>query len=119
MKKLLLLFVFSLNLILLSAQEPVKYDYCEIVGTARFMSNKVNVEIDFGQGSKFFSDNRYKDESGKPVVFNSMIDAMNFMGNQGWEFVQAFAVSTGTNSGAVYHFILKKKSDLNKPALNQ
>lgn len=109
MKRLVLVTLLTLFSLMNYAQEPVKFDYCEIVGTGRFLSNKVTVEIDFGQETKFFSDNRYKDQNGKNVVFNSMVDAMNFMGKQGWEFVQAYVVSVNDNS-AVYHYVLKKKS---------
>ena len=116
MKKLLLFFILFVTSTLIFAQETVKYDYCEIVGTSRLLSNKVTVQIDFGQKTKFFSDKRFKDESGKSIVFNSMIDAMNFMGNQGWDFVQAYAITD--ESSLVYHYVLKKKtngnSDLDK-----
>jgi hypothetical protein len=77
------------------------------------LSNKVTVQIDFGQVQKFFSDNRYKDPAtGKPFVFNSMIDALNFMGKDGWEFVQAYVVTEGggTTAQNVYHFLLKKQT---------
>lgn len=56
------------------------YMYCEIVGMTKFMSNKVNVTLDFGQFNKFGSDQRLRDEEGKPIVFNSMVDAMNLDG---------------------------------------
>jgi len=112
MKNLILLFAFAIVWTFSFAQEPVKYDYCEIVGTSRLLSTKVTVQIDFGQETKIFADNRYKDENGKPIVFNSMIDAMNFMGKQGWEFVQAYAVTMG-DSGSVYHYVLKKKASGN------
>jgi len=83
--------------------------YCELVGTAKFLSKKVTVEIDFGENAKFFADNRYKDPAtGKPAVFNSMIDALNFMGKQGWELANAYPIGDA-NSGYVYHWILKKK----------
>lgn len=42
----------------------------------------------------------------KPKIFESMIDGMNFMGQQGWEFTQAFVVST--NNQSVYHYVLKR-----------
>ena len=109
MRKLLLLLSFCISSLFIIAQETVKYDYCEIVGTSKLLSNKVTVQIDFGEATKFFADNRYKDESGKPVTFNGMIDAMNYMGAQGWEFVQAYAV-TNNNNPAVYHYVLKRKS---------
>ena len=60
------------------------YMYCEIVGTSKFMSNKVTVALDFGQFNKFGSNQRLRDEEGKPIVFNSMVDAMNWMGADGW-----------------------------------
>jgi hypothetical protein len=40
--------------------------------------------------------------SDSPYVFNSIIDALNFMTKDGWEFVQAYAFSVG-QSGNVYH----------------
>ena len=87
-----------------------QYSYCEIVGTGKILSKKVTVELDFGQASKFIQDNRYKDPTtGKPVVFNSMVDALNFMGKSGWEFVQAYTIGDAQN-GYVYHFMLKKQN---------
>jgi hypothetical protein len=73
------------------------------------MSNKVTIEIDFGQFRSIWADNRLKDsKTGERIIFNSMIDALNYMGIQGWEFVQAYAFWTGGSSGNVYHYLLKK-----------
>lgn len=44
----------------------------------------------------------------KVKSFNSMIDGMNFMGDRGWEFVQAFVV-VNNNSPMTYRYVLKKK----------
>jgi hypothetical protein len=93
---------------------PVKdidVDYVQIVGTSRLLSNKVTIEIDFGQENKLFSsdkDTRIKDANGKNLVFNSMVDALNFMTKNGYEFVQAYAFSAGSNQN-VYHYLLRKK----------
>ena len=116
MKKVivLLLFIYGCSN-LLGQTSPVvdttavaKFNYCELVGTAKLFSKKVTVELDFGQASKALQDNRYKDPAtGQPVVFNSMVDALNFMGNNGWEFVQAYTIGDAQN-GYVYHFMLKK-----------
>jgi len=90
--------------------DSTKFSYCEIVGTQKLLSNKVTVEIDFGQSTKWLSDNRYKDPAtGKPYVFNSMVDALNFMGKDQWEFVQAYTIGNAQN-GYVYHFLLKKQT---------
>ncbi len=122
MKKIILGLVLILVCFWVKGQEvttvsdSVKYTYCEIVGTAKFLSTKVNIQIDFGQETKWGQDNRYKDpETGKPIVFNSMIDALNFMGKDGWQFVQAYIV-TESSSGNVYHYLLKKETKkLNLP----
>ena len=54
----------------------VVWTYCEIVGTHKFLSNKVTVEVDYGQEVKpwSFQDDRIIDEAtGKPKSFNSLV----------------------------------------------
>jgi hypothetical protein len=80
--------------------------YIEIVGVAKFMSNKVTVTIDYGQEAKFFSDQRVMDADGRPVVFYSMIDALNFFAYLDYEFAQAYTVTIGNQN--VYHYLLRK-----------
>ena len=91
------------------ATEEMQYFYCEIVGTQKMLSNKVTVNIDFGQVNKFASDQRLRDDKGEVIVFNSMVDAMNWMGARGWEFLQAYVVTVGNNQN-VYHWLLKKST---------
>lgn len=92
-----------------ATHEPM-YQYAELFSTGKLFSNKVSVEIDFGQETKFFDfqgSSRIVDpETGKPKVFNSMVDAMNFMGALGWEFVQAYVVTVANQN--VYHWLLKR-----------
>ncbi|MEO6149588.1 MAG: hypothetical protein ABIN95_07520 [Mucilaginibacter sp.] len=77
--------------------------YCMVIATPKFFSSKVTIEVDYGQPTKFFSDQRLKDESGKVMSFNTTIDALNYMGSQGWLFVNAYTLpsttSTSTTSG--------------------
>lgn len=84
-----------------------KFVYCEIVGTQKLFSLQVTVSVDYGQERGFFQDNRMRDESGKVQSFNSMVDALNYMGSMGWEFVQAYTVTSGQQN--VYHWLLKGK----------
>ncbi|WP_257657661.1 hypothetical protein [Parapedobacter lycopersici] len=113
MKSILSILAFILPLICFGQKEDNQYIYAELVGMQKLLSAKVTVEVDYGQESKLFDFNDSKrliDEStGKPKVFNSMVDAMNFMGSLGWEFVQAYVVSTGQQS--VYHWLMKKSVD--------
>ncbi|MCK9612531.1 MAG: hypothetical protein WC401_00700 [Bacteroidales bacterium] len=74
------------------------------------MGTKVTVSVDYGEERSFFKDTRIIDETtGKVKKFNSMIDALNYMASIGWEFVQAYAFSSGSSSTPVYHYLLKKK----------
>ncbi|MDP4238615.1 MAG: hypothetical protein Q8904_03985 [Bacteroidota bacterium] len=114
MKKGLFFFVvFSMISLSMFSQEVnhKSYAFCELVGTGNLLGTKVTVSIDFGQKKSFFQSNVLLDAEGKPIKFNSMIDAMNSMGSKGWEFVQAFVVSagSGTYSNNVYHYVLKKE----------
>ena len=88
-----------------------KYQYCEVVGsTSSILSTKVRIQVDYGQEVSFwnqYSKRVIKEEDGKAIKFNSMIDALNYMGTQGWEFVQAYAVTMGNTN--VYHFLMKRK----------
>jgi hypothetical protein len=71
------------------------------------MGKNLTIFIDFVQSKKLLADNRYKDPStGKPYVFNSIIDTLNFMAKEGWEFVQEYSISD------VSHFILKRETTI-------
>lgn len=91
--------------------DSIQTQYIQIVGVQKFLSTKVTVHIEFGQHNKVFSnkDTELRDEEGNRIVFNSMIDALNFMNENGYEFVQAYAITYGSQN--VYHYIMRKKPD--------
>ena len=105
MKKIAIVMFLSLVTTLSHAQSRT---YCELVGMQTLLG-KTSVSVDFGQGS-FFKDNRLVDENGDVIKFNSMIDAMNYMGALGWDFEQAYVVTVGTGNSRqnVYHWLLSK-----------
>jgi len=108
MKKLiivLLLFISTISF----AQDATKVEqYCEVVATGRLLSNKVTIDIDYGEQRSIWKDNRLKDDNGKLVKFNTVIDAINYLGKNGWKLVNAFPVAT-TNGPNVYHYVFKKE----------
>ena len=71
----------------------------------------MTIEIDFGQENKVFKfkDTQVKDAEGRLQVFNSMIDALNFMSSNGYDFVSAYAITIGNQN--VYHFLLQKRKE--------
>ena len=61
-----------------------KFTYCELVGFSKLFSTKVTVSVDYGEERRFFQDTRMRDEqTGKVASFNSMVDALNYMGTDG------------------------------------
>lgn len=105
MKKSLLILLLVCLAVITHAQENTHRVYCELLGTAKFMSTKVTVSVDFGQDERGWNA-KLVDENGKSISFNSMVDAMNFMGKLGWKFEQAYTVGNGGNF--VYHWLLSK-----------
>lgn len=106
MKKLFFLTALCCVLSFLHAQSIPRFVYAEIVGESRFLSNKVTVSIDYGQATSFFENTKVKNEDGSNRKFNSMVDAMNYMGALGWEFQQAYVVTTSQQN--VYHWLMRK-----------
>lgn len=102
----------------LLAQQKV---YCQITKTndgKGLFSSSIAISIDYGQTTTAFSDDRLVDENGDNVVFNSMVDAMNYMSALGWDFEQAYTTvsgSDGDTSSKVY-WILSKTVDVEENA---
>ena len=117
MKKLILFLMFFFvfqNLTFSQSVNGVQFkdidvEYVQIVGTKKLFTQKVIIEIDFGQENKLFSskDTRIVDERGTNLIFNSMIDALNFMSKNGYDFVTAYTVTLGDQN--VYHYLLKRR----------
>lgn len=104
MKKLAFLFLLLFCSGLLPAQENNKYVYCEIQTYLKGIGGKQGALIDFGSKSELQNDKTYKDESGQPLKFDSAIDALNFMANNGWELVQAYVFTF-----PACRYVLKKR----------
>lgn len=117
MKKLLLSAIILVNSLTIKAQTvndipltDIDVEYVQIVGTSKLLSTKLTIQIDFGQRTKLLSSGKetiVKDADGKALDFNSMIDALNFMSKNGYEFVTAYAIAIGNQN--VYHYLLRSK----------
>ena len=108
--KTLILFLLLFGSVNAFSQDSTRVEqYCELVAQGRLLSSKVTIDVNFGEERKFFSgDTRVKDEvTGRVKKFNSLVDALNYMGSQGWSMVNAFPISVGSGP-QVYHFYFKK-----------
>lgn len=85
-------------------------EYCLILATSKFLSSQVTITIDFGQETGLLTQYKdravYDEASGKLKSFNSVIDALNWMNSQGWEFINAYAITVGNQN--VYHYVMKR-----------
>jgi hypothetical protein len=109
MKKIALVIIMALSASSLFAQADTARieQYCQIIVTPRLLSNKVTIDIDFGEEKSYWRDTRLRTYEGKLKKFNTVIDAMNFMGKDGWKFINAYPVTTGNTT--IYHFAFKKE----------
>lgn len=85
-------------------------DYVEIVGFNQgLFKKKIVVIVDYGQKiTAFESDTRVQGPEGKPIIFNSMMDAVNRFSGWGWQLMFAYDVNAG-QAGTVYHYVLRRK----------
>lgn len=81
-------------------------NYCEIVAKATGFSMKYTVIVDYGQKFSWKAQS-IKGTDGNAIKFNSVIHALNFMDENGWGYVNNYAVST--KEGSEYHYLFKKK----------
>lgn len=98
-----------------SAEEPTQRVYAELLGTSTNFLNlnkNVKVSVDLGQFQSATKAYTLLDENGKDIKFNSMVAAMNYMGERGWKFIQAYVVTVSNQN--VLHWLLYK--DITDPA---
>jgi hypothetical protein len=109
MKPLSLLLFFLFAAVISQAQKVEQY--CEMTAQQKLFSRKVTIDVDYGEERKLFSfrDTRVRDDLGRVKAFNSVVDALNFMGRSGWKLVNAFLVTE--NSNLVYHYVLRREFD--------
>lgn len=117
MKKILITFTLLFSLVSFGqtingvAIKDLDVQYLQIIGTSKFMSSKLNIRIDIGQRTKLISSNGdaagIKDANGEVLIFNSIIDALNFMSANGYELVTSnILAEQGEN---VYYYLMQKK----------
>ncbi len=109
--KLFLLFLFLLPLPSFSQKvnniliSDLKSEYIEISPTGGLFANFIYIDVNYGQQHKFLNDFRIKDNYGKPIKFNSIIDALNFFHKFGYEYVDKFQKDDTTS------YLLKRKNN--------
>jgi hypothetical protein len=112
MKKLAL-FSIGILMTLFALAQDSSWRHVQITVVPRLLSNKINVEVDYGQDTKFFSDTRMKDNAGRAMKFNSVSDILNYMSQEKWELVTAQAFFD-QNAQQRWSILMRKKEVLAK-----
>ena len=115
-KNIILAIVLLVSVHSISQTDTTRIEqYCEVIATPRLLSNKVTLEVNYGEEKSYWRDTRLKCDDGKLKKFNTIIDALNYMGKGGWTFVNAYPVKIGDTE--IYHYGFKKlfsRSEVNE-----
>lgn len=76
--------------------QATKWQYCTVVASGSFLSSKVKIYIDYGQekGDRMKKANQLRDADNNVLQFNTIVDALNYMNQQGWECSHAYTMDT-------------------------
>lgn len=107
MKKTLFFLLMTLMVIPVMAQTNERHPaYCEIMGYNFWGVGKVKVQLDMGKYTKSKGFDSLYDTEGKKMKFNTMMEALNFMGERGWKCIGTYYVTRGSSN--VVHFLMEK-----------
>ena len=87
----------------------IRAEYIEISEFRRYLGEKTFIYLEYGQKIEFSrTDAVIKDDDGKDLEFNSLIDCLNKLRNYGYELFEAYTLKYD-ESNPVKYYILKKK----------
>lgn len=90
--------------------EHVKY--IELVASNKAFSQKVVIRVDYGQAVSFGEVQRITDGKGRKKAFNSVMDALNFMHTNGWEYLNSYVLTEGGNTpNHEVHYLMQKRAE--------
>ena len=82
--------------------------FCDLISTRKFLGREENITIDYGtRDSLWTSDKMFSLVPSDLKKYNSVIDALNYMGSEGWQEISSY--STSHNSYIIKHYVLKKE----------
>lgn len=109
---LALLFVVSVSYAQTIDDLPIKElnaEFIKIMGYSKLTTGKMIIDFDYGQKDRLYDRHQaiVRDENKNIIKFESMINALNFMIRNGYDFVQAYSIQTGEQP--MMHYLLRKR----------
>jgi hypothetical protein len=91
------------------AQDTTKVEqYCQVIAGGVLFTGKVVISVDYGEERRSRRSLLVREENGKLMRFNSVIDALNYLGRNGWKIVNAFPLLDPTGPKQ-YQYLFKKE----------
>lgn len=82
--------------------------FCDLISKKKFLGTEETIMINYGTRDSLWIDEKIYTLISKDIKkYNSIIDALNYMGNEGWKTINTY--STSQNSHTIEHYILKKE----------
>lgn len=82
--------------------------FCDLVSSKKFLGTAHAITINYGNRDSLWLDQKIQTLTASELTkYSSIIDALNYMGNEGWKTISSY--STSYNSYIVEHYILKKE----------
>ena len=82
--------------------------FCDLMSRKKFLGTEEIITINYGDRDSLWIDKKiYTSISTQLKKYNSIVDALNYMGDSGWKTLRSY--STSHNSYTVEHYILKKE----------
>lgn len=93
--------------------QDLDVEYVEIVGHIKGFTGNVKIYLDYGKVGKAFQQKemRVVDENNQTRGFGSMVGALNFMSENGYDFVNAYPIYNPTTKQTAYHYLLRKRKE--------
>lgn len=84
-------------------------EYCIIRTHKGVFERTICIDVDRGKGPEV--DKRLRDNNGKEMRFNNLADALNYMAQNGWLYVNIIKTSTGDDPD----YLMRRPVTANKP----
>ena len=82
--------------------------FCDLMSRKKFLAMEEVITINYGDRDSLWIDKKiYTLISKELKKYNSIIDALNYMGSEGWQTLRSYSASH--NSYTIEHYILKKE----------
>jgi hypothetical protein len=91
----------------------INVNFIEFNPVGKLFSTKVRIRVDFGQDRSRgrINDSQITDSDGKAIEFNSLVDALNFFDQLGYEFLESNR-SHSENIDVNQYLLKRKKNQL-------